>query len=357
MGQPASWFKLVTEFTRIYISSQAAFLESLSRAWEDTFQGVPDAPCRYPYAAFAGLSSYLRTFGQEASRFVRSKAANRESAAARFTALCRALEQFREPGERLFVDPYAIAFAWRDLGTWGGFSSRALTTWLDCTLPGILEFIAIRARASDEVVRSALQEGIDQITILGAGYDTTGLRLAPTTTVYEVDRPATQGVKRAVLTRLAPDALARIRLVALDFERDDLTTRLIAAGFQPSRPSLVTWLGTSYYLTAQTVEVTLSHLARLMAAGSIFLFDYLIPSAIDGTSRSRTARLALLYAKYSGEPYTFGLDPDGVAPLLQQHGMTLIDQATPDAMVRRSMKTTRRAIEYAYIATARRHVG
>ena len=83
------------------------------------------------------------------------------------------------------------------------------------------------AELVDDLVTTALDAGAHQLVLLGAGYDTRGLRLtsAAASSVFEVDHPATQAHKRAAL---APAAAHATTYVPVDFERDDLGAALAA---------------------------------------------------------------------------------------------------------------------------------
>src|SRR5262245_65025086 len=86
-------------------------------------------------------------------------------------------------------------------------------------------FTAARSRIAEDALSPAIEKGIRQIVILGAGLDTFALRSpfsARPIRIYEVDHPATQAWKRQ---RLAEAQLALppcLVLVPVDFERGDL---------------------------------------------------------------------------------------------------------------------------------------
>lgn len=86
-------------------------------------------------------------------------------------------------------------------------------------------FTTARSRIAEDALSGAVERGIRQIVILGAGLDTFALRSphgARQIRIYEVDHPATQAWKRQ---RLAEAQLALppwLILVPVDFERDDL---------------------------------------------------------------------------------------------------------------------------------------
>ena len=121
-------------------------------------------------------------------------------------------------------------------------------------------FIALRHRLAEQTLAAAYEHGTRQCVVLGAGLDTIAYRNAhPDLRVFEVDHPATQAWKRA---RLAEAGIAEAATyVGVDFERDDLTSRLVEDGFDATRPAVFVWLGVVPYLTREAVAVTLGALA------------------------------------------------------------------------------------------------
>src|SRR5262245_12008181 len=139
-------------------------------------------------------------------------------------------------------------------------------------------FTAARSRIAEDALSKAVERGIRQIVILGAGLDTFGLRNphgARQIRIYEVDHPATQAWKRQ---RLADARLALppcLVLVPVDFERDDLEKTLVGAGFQQNSPAFFTWLGVVPYLTQDAIGSTLDYMASIQ--NSEVVFDYMEP--------------------------------------------------------------------------------
>jgi methyltransferase (TIGR00027 family) len=289
-------------------------------------------------------------------RFVQ---AERQSQTAFGVAFARAVEASEPEGVRILEDPYAIEFV-RDAAG-GPFASRPMFAFaryvIGVVMPGMIEFVAIRGRYSDEVVTREARAGAEQYVILGAGFDTAALRLRaalPELEIFEVDHPATQAVKLKTLARIDPEGRARVRFVPVDFERDDLVSRLEEAGFDAGRRSVVTWMGVSYYLTEEAIAATLDRLARLLAPGSALAFDYVPPSVVDGTARHRAARIGTWRAARSGEPFLFGIELPELDALLARHGFVRVEHLTPDEMVARYATPRRRMIDFAYLVTARR---
>lgn len=101
-------------------------------------------------------------------------------------AIVRAEEDSRPDGERLFTDPYAAAFA-----ALGAHAAESAKRFLD--LPFFRDGIRLRTRYLDDCVRDGLAAGLDQVVLLGAGFDARGLRMKEIEThrarVFEVDTP------------------------------------------------------------------------------------------------------------------------------------------------------------------------
>ena len=140
---------------------------------------------------------------------------NRSSFTAETVALQRAFESVRPPGQRLFCDPYAVAFLRPGLRVLAQAARMRFLRWLAVGLydavagPGPRPSAVARTRMIDDEVAAAMGErGNGQCVLLGAGFDTRAHRLLALTgcRVFEVDHPATQAVKRAVVERLVSGA-------------------------------------------------------------------------------------------------------------------------------------------------------
>ena len=242
----------------------------------------------------ARLATSERRFNRQASGQVQ------RSATAEIVCAQRAAETLRPRGRRLIDDPYARYF---------------LTTGAYRFLTGSRLTAAVTRRGFDRIY-----PGYMAIVLLGAGYDTTSLRLRlGGATLFEVDAPPTQQAKREVIRRQGlPDHA--VRYVPCDFERDTLSARLRENGFDIQARSLVAWWGVSFFLSEDAVRQTMADVASLTAPGSRFLFDYLDSGVVDGTTVYRGARRARAAVARRGEPYRFGLRRDEAGQLLSSFG-------------------------------------
>ena len=191
--------------------------------------------------------------------------ARQPSRTAQLMAVQRGLESARPAQTRLFQDPLAGRFvspAWRVALRGARFVvvRRAIEAIYDLVGgPGPRASAIARTKLIDDIIGEAAPS-IDQLVILGAGYDTRAHRLdcLSDRAVYEIDHPNTQAAKRAVLARAKPPKATPPTYVAVDFERDDLTAALIASGYQPAQRSMFLWEGVTQYLSSEAVDKTLS---------------------------------------------------------------------------------------------------
>jgi methyltransferase (TIGR00027 family) len=138
--------------------------------------------------------------------------------------------------------------------------------------------MAERTRFIDNEVAGAIGRGVDQIVLLGAGYDGRVLRFAHAgTRWYELDLPSTQADKRRRLGSLGLDAGTNaVTYLPLDLLRDDLDAALTAAGHDPTRPSLYICEGLFPYLTLAAVADLCRTLRDRSPAGSVLVATFLV---------------------------------------------------------------------------------
>jgi methyltransferase (TIGR00027 family) len=149
------------------------------------------------------------------------------------------------------------------------------------------EYLAARTAFFDRTVVGALDRGVRQVVVGGAGYDGRALRYAkPGVSWFEVDHPATQADKRERLDRLGL-AAAHIRFVSADFNRDPVADRLLEAGLDADAPSLFLLEGVAVYLEPAVVEQVLDQFRRVAGAGSALAISVSPLADSDPDSRAR----------------------------------------------------------------------
>jgi methyltransferase (TIGR00027 family) len=180
--------------------------------------------------------------------------------------------------------------------------------------------IVARARFIEDLVAEESDRGVAQYVILGAGLDTFAQRrteLASRLTVFEVDQPGTQQWKRNRLVELGNAIPPWLRLVPVDFEAgDDWLQRLIDAGFDVSKPAVVTSTGVSMYITKDATAATLRQVATL-AAGSTFAMSFILPIDLVDPEVRIGMEMAQKGAQASGTPWLSFYEP---AEIIQMAG-------------------------------------
>jgi len=273
-------------------------------------------------------------------------------------ALARALQQRLSASDRILDDPYAAAFLQKpilQLAANGRLSAWMLSGILDVWHPGSQESAAIRARLADDLAREMSADGLKQLALLGAGFDSMALRIKSAlggVTVFEVDHPDTQAAKRKVMSRLGtPD---NVRFVAVDFERDDFVRGLEWAGFDSTGLSLVVWMGVTYYLTAEAIARSMTQIASISAGGSRLTFDYILKEVVDGRSRNTAALRAARQVASLGEPWISGFEPEEVSGYLSAFGFKVLEDYSPEALRQRYHTRSFRTLDYVRIVICER---
>lgn len=183
--------------------------------------------------------------------------------------------------------------------------------------------------AEDEVER-AVDEGIQQYVILGAGFDTFALRRADMVgrlQVFEIDFPDVQALKRERIQRSEAVPAQLPTFVPVDFEAMSLTDELIAAGFDPKAPSVWSWMNTIPYLTNEATEASLAEIAKLMAPGSRITLNY---SGDVPLSQAQIEYLGTLgdIVREGGEPMKSRWKPEAFESRLRERGLRVLDHST-----------------------------
>ena len=256
------------------------------------------------------------------------------SRTAAYVAAARGMSALLPEEARLVDDPYGPAFTSTTM-------ARLFDRNIDrlrplAKMPGVLHWIVymqVRTRVIDDALRRFLDNGGKQLVVLGAGYDCRALRIPELADarVFEIDHPATQGHKRAVLEKLGADSPAEY--VTWDFETrpmEDLPDELVAAGLDPRSPVFTIWEGVTMYLTEPAIDASLRAIRAWSSEDSRLAMTYFAKSRI--TQPSLITRAMKTVVSAFGEPWKFGWAPDQLPDYLADRGFTLIqDIALSDA--------------------------
>jgi methyltransferase (TIGR00027 family) len=262
---------------------------------------------------------------------------HKASGTATAAAAHREVECLKPKEKQIYSDPYAHAFLEPGITVIGKKRlPKKLALWLhEQAVPGVHNALMARDRWFDDYLGECLQNGLEQLVIFGAGYDTRAYRFEQFAThhipVFEVDHPSTQSVKKTVITQLLGACPEHVVYVPLDFRQDDLAQQLPEHGYQSQKKTLFVWEGVSYYLPAKAVDDTLAFVREYARAGSSLVFDFFPPSVITGTSPLKEAKKLKALVESIHEPFIFGIEPAEIATFLGDRGFSqivLADSAT-----------------------------
>jgi methyltransferase (TIGR00027 family) len=256
------------------------------------------------------------------------------SASAAGVALLRAIEAQKPEGERVCYDPYARALI-------PGGISFTLSKWViesglyDRMAPGATAFVIARERYIDDYLISELAEGLDQVVILGAGFDTRAYRIPgmQKIRVFEIDHPDTQTEKLNRLKKVIDPLPVYVTFVPVDFNTQTLEECLHNSGYDEKAKTLFIWQGVTYFLTTKVIESTLAFISSHSGPGSTVIFDYFYNETVHDTTRS-DVKMMRRAARMTGEEYMFGIDQGQIEPFLVQRGFGNVHDATLEDLKR-----------------------
>jgi methyltransferase (TIGR00027 family) len=268
----------------------------------------------------------------------------RPSFTAEIDAIIRTIESEKPENERLCYDPFARGFistANKIIGMIPPLRKPVLR-YLEQKHPFILDCIPARTRYIDNYVNKRIEEGLQQLIILGAGYDSRAYRikrLKEKVTVFEVDHPATQKRKIEKIKKILDPLPLNVVYVPIDFNKEKLSQRMFASGYDKNKKSLFIWEGVTPLLTAVAVDETLHFVVKNSGTDSSIIFNYILKSVVDGTCQLKEAEeIRKAFSRGSitdfrsnrGDRLIFGIEEGTIEAFLSERGFYQIKDISGD---------------------------
>lgn len=194
----------------------------------------------------------------------------------------------------------------------------------------IQTYYSVNARTwhIDENLKGQYKNGIKQVVILGAGFDSRGYRFKkemPDVRFFEVDLHQTQKEKIYRVMEIFGSLPSNVVYVPIDFNKEFLKSVLEKAGYTNSLKTYFIWEGVTMYITEEAVRGTLDFIAGNAAAGSTVIFDYVIRELIHGNDEKCPGAIDFMkQLEVRGEPWIFGLDMDAAPQFINKMGLRLL---------------------------------
>lgn len=182
--------------------------------------------------------------------------------------------------------------------------------------------VTSRSRFAEDLLAAS---GARQYAVVGAGLDTYAYRHPDQAVrVFEVDRPATQELKRAALERAG--MTGPVTFVGADLAVVPLGEALRGAGADPRQPLFVAALGLVMYLTVDELTGLLAQVAA-WPGGAHLALDFLRPPD-DESARAYSEAVGSSVAA-AGEPWRSRLTLDEAVDLAVAAGFPRAAATTP----------------------------
>lgn len=188
-----------------------------------------------------------------------------------------------------------------------------------------------RSRYTEDMLDKAIDAGVEQYVILGAGFDTFSHRRPDLTViikVYELDHPNTQKSKLDRFHNLGWKYQKNVEYVGVDFTTDKISEKLLDSGFDPNKLTFISWLGVTYYLSKGEINKVLSDMKMVIPKGSSIIFDYGDENMFDNSMNTNRVQSMISLANASGEPMKSNFSYEDLEKTLEDCGLLIYEHMT-----------------------------
>jgi methyltransferase (TIGR00027 family) len=197
-------------------------------------------------------------------------------------------------------------------------------------LPGLNEYMIARTVYFDQHFMNALNSRINQIVLLGAGYDSRAYRFANLnhgTRIFELDSIPTQENKRRCIRKARIEIPKHVTFVPIDFNRESLRDVLERSGYKSNQKTLFIWEGVSYYLQVDSVDSTLEFVSHASHHESAIAFDYTVTISEENINDFYGVKEFNQTMKeyHADEELMFSIEEGEIDSFLHQRGLKMVD--------------------------------
>jgi len=171
-----------------------------------------------------------------------------------------------------------------------------------------------RTKHVDDCFHNSLENGAEQVVIMGAGFDSRAYRFGKdldSVKFFELDHPATSLRKQELIKEILGEIPGNVTFVPIDFNAWKFEDALRKAGYDSKKITCFIWESGSMYTSKEAVDRTFRFIFSQSAKASSVIFDYIPEPALKGgSSQYRGARRIAFRMSLAGEPLLSSLPED-----------------------------------------------
>jgi methyltransferase (TIGR00027 family) len=191
---------------------------------------------------------------------------------------------------------------------------------------------AMRSRFTEDRLASAVERGVRQYVIIGAGLDTFPWRQPAYTRnlrIFAVDHPVGWEFTQRRLRERGFEIPANLSYVQVDLLGESIAEKLAAAGFDRAAKTFCSLLGVTQYLDRRKFDELVGFSSNLPKGSELVLSVISPDDELDGIDLEIVSRGAARTAG-AGEPWTARLRPKETKELLIGQGFSDLFHLTPE---------------------------
>jgi len=164
---------------------------------------------------------------------------------------------------------------------------------------------------------------------MGAGFDSRAIRFySPqlrNIKVFETDTVHTQNVKARQLEKRGIKIPENNIYVSIDFDKENLKTRLDDNNYNLERKTLFILEGLTMYLSENSINETFKVISGYPASGSLIVFDYIYASVLRREGKYYGEEAIYKRVKKENEKWTYGIEEEQIDDFLNSFNYSLVD--------------------------------
>lgn len=258
-----------------------------------------------------------------------------------------AIEQHFPRNQRIIEDDLAYRILPFNMRTFVWLMSpNLIRDWMvratEKDAPGLWSGMMCRKRYIDEKLIDSVNQ-INAVVNMGAGFDTRAYRLPALSEIpiWEVDQPANIQSKQIRLCKVFGMIPSHVRLVPIDFDREELGSVLASHGYFADKRTFFIWEAVTQYLTESGIRATFDFLAKAKR-GSRLALTYIRKDFLDGRVMYGWEKGYKKYVK--NKIWLFGMDPEAWPNFLNEYGWQVVEHIGYEELAERYVKPTGRKL-------------